>query len=241
MRKDIPTYLTFFISLELPDYTGCFHGGASWEKSRFDFAARDKLVIADVLDSPFSPCPEALRILESQMLRCCQESPPTGLIFHRDHTSTQTQKPLSDPSELSKKSASKVGSGGSLQQSDNFQYVSREEKPACLEEAVMVNRPGIWRHLMDREDGKAISQKALLTSILCSSGSSSLMFSCLPNLLDAGSRVLILSPMYGEYKHILQEVACVAFVTQFPLLPEDDFAINEEQFIAEARRYIISF
>ena len=37
----------------------CYHGGQSWEASKFDFDVRDSLIVADVLDSPFPPCPEA--------------------------------------------------------------------------------------------------------------------------------------------------------------------------------------
>ncbi|MDA8680745.1 GNAT family N-acetyltransferase, partial [Euryarchaeota archaeon] len=55
----------------------CYHGGKSWDTSKFDFEIRDSLVVADVLDSPFPPCPEALDVLREQLERCCQESPPT--------------------------------------------------------------------------------------------------------------------------------------------------------------------
>jgi len=44
------------------------------------------------------------------------------------------------------------------------------------------------------------------SKILCSSGSSSLLFSLLPRLLDANSRVLLLRPTYGEYEHVLRHV-----------------------------------
>lgn len=38
--------------------------------------------------------------------------------------------------------------------------------------------------------------------VLPGSGSSSLLFACLPRLLRPGSRVLLLDPMYSEYEHI---------------------------------------
>ena len=44
------------------------------------------------------------------------------------------------------------------------------------------------------------------SKVLCSSGSSSLLFSLLPRLLDANSRVLLLRPTYGEYEHVLRHV-----------------------------------
>ena len=55
----------------------CYHGGQSWEASKFDFDVRDSLIVADVLDSPFPPCPEALTVIRAHLERCCQESPPT--------------------------------------------------------------------------------------------------------------------------------------------------------------------
>ena len=42
--------------------------------------------------------------------------------------------------------------------------------------------------------------------LAASSGSSSIMFTVLPRLLDSRSRVLILDPTYGEYKHLLKNV-----------------------------------
>ena len=42
--------------------------------------------------------------------------------------------------------------------------------------------------------------------ILCGSGSSSLMFLALPKLLTASSRVAMLDPTYGEYRHICERI-----------------------------------
>ena len=45
--------------------------------SGFDFAVRDQLVPADVLDAPFAPSPGVLAALGAQLPRLCAESPPT--------------------------------------------------------------------------------------------------------------------------------------------------------------------
>ena len=52
----------------------CYHVGNHGILG-FDFKIRDELIVADVLDSPFPPCPEALDIIREQLERCCQESP----------------------------------------------------------------------------------------------------------------------------------------------------------------------
>jgi len=144
----------------------CYHGGASWDTSGFDFSIRDSLIVADVLDSPFPPCPEALEVISSQLERCCQESPPTH--------SAELIKTISTVRNISK------------------------------------------------------------NNILVSSGSSSLMFSCLPRLLNKDSKVLILSPMYGEYEHILKHVIGCE-ITLFPIYPEQDFLIDKESLIEISR------
>ena len=146
----------------------CYHGGASWDESGFDFSLRDSLIVADVLDSPFPPCPEALEVISNQLERCCQESPPT----HSEE----------------------------------------------LIETISSVR-GI-----------------LSQNILVSSGSSSLMFSCLPRLLDQDSKVLILSPMYGEYEHILKHVIGCE-ITIFPLYADDGFVIDSESLVSISRSH----
>ncbi len=143
----------------------CYHGGQSWETSKFDFDVRDGLIVADVLDSPFPPCPEALEIIGSQLERCAQESPPTQC----------------------------------------------EE----LIETIAEVRQVPSRH------------------VAVSSGSSSLMFSLLPRLLNEDSRVLLLSPMYGEYSHILQHViGC--HITYFVLEDVNGFSIDADELISQA-------
>jgi len=146
----------------------CYHGGKSWDASKFDFEIRDSLIVADVLDSPFPPCPEALQVLREQLERCCQESPPTQC----------------------------------------------EE----LIETIAHVRGVQTKH------------------VAVSSGSSSLMFSFLPQLLNADSRVLVLSPMYGEYSHILTHVIGCE-MTDFVLLREDGFKIDVEALVEQSRQH----
>jgi histidinol-phosphate/aromatic aminotransferase/cobyric acid decarboxylase-like protein len=146
----------------------CYHGGASWDASGFDFELRNSLIVADVLDSPFPPCPDALQIIRNQLERCCQESPPT-------HS---------------------------------------EELVSTISNVRGVNKE----------------------NVIVSSGSSSLMFSCLPRLLDKNSKVLILSPMYGEYEHILKHVIGCE-ITIFPLSEERGFIINSEDLVSISREH----
>ena len=62
------------------------------------------------------------------------------------------------------------------------------------------------------------------------------MFSLLPQLLNERIRVLLLSPMYGEYSHILQHViGC--HITYFVLEDANGFAINAEDLISQAREH----
>ena len=146
----------------------CYHGGKSWDTSGFDFKIRDELIVADVLDSPFPPCPEALDIIREQLERCCQESPPTQC----------------------------------------------EELIQTIAEVRGVHSE----------------------HVAVSSGSSSLMFSFLPQLLNEDSHVLVLSPMYGEYSHILTHViGC--HMTNFVLNPEEGFALHADDLVEQARQH----
>ena len=163
---------TEFVDLELENLISnddaCYHGGASWDESGFDFKRRRELVVADVLDSPFPPCVEVMQAISDNLISSCHESPPTQC------------EPL-------------------------------------IEKISQVR--GI------DED-----------SILVSSGSSSLMFSLMPNLLNKDSKVCILSPMYGEYLHILTHlIGC--HVTHFPLYPAEGFAIDSASFVEVARQH----
>tara|TARA_B110000444_G_scaffold259152_1_gene302004 strand:+ start:15624 stop:17387 length:1764 start_codon:yes stop_codon:yes gene_type:complete len=152
--------------LDIEDGDVCYHGGKSWDASKFDFEVRDSLIVADVLDSPFPPCPEALGILREQLERCCQESPPT-----------QCEELIQTIAEV-----------------------------------------------------RGIESN----NVAVSSGSSSLMFSFLPRLLNADSRVLVLSPMYGEYSHILTHVIGCE-MTNFILHRENGFEINSDDLVSQAR------
>lgn len=143
----------------------CFHGGQSWHTSKFDFDVRDSFIVADVLDSPFPPCPDALRVIREQLDRCCMESPPT-----------QCQELVETIAEV--------------------------------------------RHIST--DHLAVS-----------SGSSSLMYSLMPKLLTQRSRVLVLSPMYSEYQHILRHVIGCD-ITYFVLKDHDEFSIDADELIAQA-------
>ncbi len=146
----------------------CYHGGKSWDTSKFDFEIRDTLVVADVLDSPFPPCPEALQVLREQLERCCQESPPT-----------QCEELIETIAEI--------------------------------------------RNVQSKH-------------VAVSSGSSSLMFSFLPQLLTSESKVLVLSPMYGEYSHILTHVIGCE-MTNFALHREDGFNIDADKLVKQARQH----
>jgi histidinol-phosphate/aromatic aminotransferase/cobyric acid decarboxylase-like protein len=64
-------------------------------------------------------------------------------------------------------------------------------------------------------------------AILAGAGVSSLLFSCLPRLVGAGQRALILDPMYGEYRYLLETVLDAA-VIRYPLLPENNFEVPLE-------------
>jgi histidinol-phosphate/aromatic aminotransferase/cobyric acid decarboxylase-like protein len=74
---------------------------------------------------------------------------------------------------------------------------------------------------------RAISEvrRIPIENILVSSGSSSLIFTVLPQLIGAETTVLIVDPSYGEYPHVLQELIR-ARVVRFNLEPEDDFRLH---------------
>ena len=145
----------------------CFHGGVSWEATGLDFAKRDALVVADVLDAPFPPPPELLAELRENLPRLVTEAPPTH------------SEPL----------------------------------VAAVAEARGLDP----------------------SKILCSSGSSSLLFSLLPRLLDANSRVLLLRPTYGEYEHVLRHVVG-CHVDSFDVNP-DTLELDAKALATVAPRY----
>lgn len=64
-------------------------------------------------------------------------------------------------------------------------------------------------------------------------GSSDLMFLVLPRWLDHGSRVTLLDPTYGEYRHILDHVVGCE-VDAVPLRRADDYRVDLEAVAASA-------
>lgn len=78
-------------------------------------------------------------------------------------------------------------------------------------------------------------------AILPGAGVSSLLFTCLPRLVAAGERALILDPMYGEYRYLLETVID-AIVVRYPLLPEQNFHVDAEELmdiITQARPRVV--
>ncbi len=72
-------------------------------------------------------------------------------------------------------------------------------------------------------------------AVLVGAGSSDLMFRALPQWVNAGSRVLLLDPTYGEYAHILEKVIRCQ-VERLPLCREQDYAVPIER-LREAFRH----
>jgi histidinol-phosphate aminotransferase len=70
--------------------------------------------------------------------------------------------------------------------------------------------------------------------VLAGGGSSDLIFSCIPHLVAAGGRALILDPMYGEYPHLLEAVMGVE-VLRFALAKSDDFVVDTDALLARVR------
>ena len=67
-------------------------------------------------------------------------------------------------------------------------------------------------------------------SILPGAGSSSLIFACLPALIEQGARVLLLDPTYSEYSHFARH-HLGASVASYRLAPECGFAICTGDFV----------
>jgi histidinol-phosphate/aromatic aminotransferase/cobyric acid decarboxylase-like protein len=72
--------------------------------------------------------------------------------------------------------------------------------------------------------------------ILTGAGSSDLIFTCLPRLQPHPRRLMILDPMYGEYRHVIETVLN-AEVIRFDLHKEEDFRIDTDALIASVRRH----
>jgi histidinol-phosphate aminotransferase len=71
--------------------------------------------------------------------------------------------------------------------------------------------------------------------VLAAGGSSDLIFSCLPQLVNARQRATILDPMYGEYRHVLEQVIG-SDLTPFPLEESGNFGIETEALIRHVRK-----
>jgi histidinol-phosphate/aromatic aminotransferase/cobyric acid decarboxylase-like protein len=66
--------------------------------------------------------------------------------------------------------------------------------------------------------------------ILAAGGSSDLIFTCLPRLVGSYQKVMLLDPMYGEYRHVLSDLIG-ADVSSFDLRKEDAFQIDTDALI----------
>ena len=71
-------------------------------------------------------------------------------------------------------------------------------------------------------------------NILVAGGSSDLMFVLFPNLTF--KKVLVLDPMYGEYKHIFENVLQSIELDTYNLLSENNFEIETNDFINAIRQ-----
>jgi histidinol-phosphate aminotransferase len=68
--------------------------------------------------------------------------------------------------------------------------------------------------------------------ILTGGGSSDLIFTCLPRLSCGIQKAMILDPMYGEYRHVLDELIG-AEVIRFDLHKEEDFRVDTDLLVAQ--------
>jgi len=67
-------------------------------------------------------------------------------------------------------------------------------------------------------------------SVLPGAGSSSLLFACLPRLLEPGRAVAVLDPMYSEYEHIAGALLGCP-ILRLALREEDGFAVRTEALV----------
>ena len=71
-------------------------------------------------------------------------------------------------------------------------------------------------------------------SIICGSGSSSLIFLAFPLLLSPSSRVLLLDPTYGEYAHVVSKVVRCQ-LDSFRLNADEDFKVDLNKLVIAVR------
>ena len=72
--------------------------------------------------------------------------------------------------------------------------------------------------------------------VLTGAGSSDLIFTCLPQLVSPGSRVMLTDPVYGEYPYVFGELIGADLVRHM-LLPEDDFRMNVDELMEDVRKH----
>ncbi|MCS7041912.1 MAG: histidinol-phosphate aminotransferase family protein [Bryobacteraceae bacterium] len=72
-------------------------------------------------------------------------------------------------------------------------------------------------------------------SVLPGAGSSSLLFACLPRMLEPGRPVAVLEPMYSEYEHIAGTLLGCPLV-RIPLREDDGFEPRTEEIAAAVRK-----
>jgi histidinol-phosphate/aromatic aminotransferase/cobyric acid decarboxylase-like protein len=70
-----------------------------------------------------------------------------------------------------------------------------------------------------------------IENLLCGSGSSSLIFLALRELLTKHSNVLILDPTYGEYTHVIEKVIGCRY-DSFQLHSEDNYRVNLDKLVS---------
>lgn len=72
--------------------------------------------------------------------------------------------------------------------------------------------------------------------VLTGAGSSSLLFHCLPRMLPPRPRVMLLDPMYGEYRHLVAEVMQGEPVVH-TLRAEEGFAVDAQRLAGDLARH----
>lgn len=78
----------------------------------------------------------------------------------------------------------------------------------------------------------AIAQRRRISEecILMGGGSSHLIFTCLPRVCQGRARAMILDPMYGEYRHVLENLIGIETIT-FDLHADECFRIDTDRLI----------
>jgi len=74
------------------------------------------------------------------------------------------------------------------------------------------------------------------SSIVTGSGSSALLFACLPRLLDNGCSALLLDPMYSEYEHLVEDLL-QGTVHRHTLKAHQGFALDAQALLEDVERH----